>query len=95
MSNQLSNPYGYDGQSSNVDELESSNLELLKTKMDDLIRIIDKAFTDWGLDVGVQSVHLVPTAKVVLKCPPGYAPSHEAIQHPDGTVSYVWVCKKL
>ena len=26
-------------------------------------------------------------------CPPGTSPSFEAVQHPDGSVSFQWVCK--
>jgi hypothetical protein len=75
-------------------ELKSSNLELLKSKSADVRKLLDDAFTEWGLDLGVTSIHLT-AAKSVLKCPPGYAPSFEPIEHPDGTVSYQWVCKKI
>jgi hypothetical protein len=42
-------------------------------------------------ELHVSLIHL--NLKRAPVCPPGTSPSFEAVQHPDGSVSFHWVCK--
>ena len=42
-------------------------------------------------ELHVTSIHL--NLKQAPVCPPGTYPSFEAVQHPDGSVSFHWICK--
>ena len=67
-----------------VDERKNEILNQVKQALDTLETV---QFEE--LQVGL--IHL--NLRHAPVCPPGTSPSFEAVQHPDGTVSFQWVCK--
>lgn len=66
-------------------------LHQLKDKKDDILEFINQALEAAGLSVDVKSLSL--RIKRAPVCPPGHSPVWEAVQDPDGTVTYQWVCR--
>lgn len=75
--------------------MASGNLQSpLHEKKDELLELVNEAFRTIGLiDFDLASIHLRAT-KRGLSCPPGQTAVWEAVEHPDGSVTYEWVCRK-
>ena len=65
----------------------------LEPDSQDILTRVREALRGAGLhDFDVNSIRLF-VRKRGPKCPPGTTASWERIDHPDGSVSYQWVCK--
>jgi diketogulonate reductase-like aldo/keto reductase len=60
---------------------------------DEVLKQLNETLRQVGLDLDldISSIHL--RAKQPLVCPPGQSAVWEAVEHPDGSVSYQWVCR--
>ena len=66
----------------------------LHEKKDELLELVNEAFRTIGLTgFDLASIHLRAT-KRGHACPPGQTAVWEAIEHPDGSVTYEFVCRK-
>jgi hypothetical protein len=74
-------------------ETESAFHQVLWDKKDELLELIRNAVDSLGIDLDVNAIDL--RIRHVHQCPPGYTPAFEPVEHPDGSVTYEWVCKKL
>jgi hypothetical protein len=73
-------------------DTEIDSREQLFIKKDQLRDSINDLLDEWGVDMELESFHI--QAKRARSCPPGYELVFEAVEHPDGSVTYQWVCKK-
>ena len=70
-----------------------SKFDLLTQKSDELRKLVNDALEDWEIDMDVELINL--RAKRVRQCPPGYKLVWGPVEHPDGSVTYEWLCKKV
>lgn len=61
-------------------------------KKQELQKSINDTLETLGIEMELESVHL--QVKHVRSCPPGYELVFEPVEHPDGSVTYQWICKK-
>lgn len=73
-------------------DTETDTRQQLTTKQNELRDKINELLDTWGVNMELESVRI--QAKRARTCPPGYVPVFEAVEHPDGLVTYEWVCKK-
>jgi hypothetical protein len=73
--------------------MPTSDLQtVFEAKKDDMLELIKQALKTVGLDeLHLKSIHL--NVKKAPVCPPGTTAVYEAVQHPNGSVSYQLVCK--
>jgi len=73
--------------------MANSNLQQLQTEEDALLNLITGALQSLGQDdLEIGSIRLNVKKQSPI-CPPGKSRVWERIEHPDGSVSYQWVCK--
>ncbi len=75
--------------------METSELQsTLQDNKDKLLNLINSALLSIGLaGVDISSIRL-RAARRGLICPAGETAVFEAVEHPDGTVTMEWVCRK-
>lgn len=73
-------------------DTEVDNRQQLFTRKTELLDTINELLETWGFDMELESVHI--QVKHVRSCPPGYDLVFEPVEHPDGSVTYQWICKK-
>lgn len=65
----------------------------LHDKKDELLDLIKEAFKTVGLeDFDVSSISLRASNRGRI-CPPGETAVWEPVEHPNGSVTYQWVCR--
>jgi hypothetical protein len=66
----------------------------LHDKKDELLELITQAFHTVGLDdFDISSIRLRVSNRGRI-CPPGQTAVWEPIEHPNGSVTYQWVCRR-
>ena len=66
----------------------------LHEKKDELLELITEAFKTVGLDnFDISSIRLRISNRGRI-CPPGQTAVWEPVEHPNGSVTYQWVCRK-
>jgi hypothetical protein len=72
--------------------MADNDLQQPQTKKDDLLNLVTEALHSVGLhDLDIGSIRL--NVKKQGPPPPGKTAVWDLIEHPDGSVSYQWVCK--
>ena len=76
-----------------MDDTETNPRQKLWDKKQELLDSIQDTLETLGIKLDLDSVRL--QVKRARSCPPGYTLVFEPIEHPDGSVTYQWICKKI